>query len=97
MERIESELTSEAEVYLQQLVQKIKYEGVKTGWKVLSGKAAETLAEHATETGANLIVVATHGRSGVSRWVWGSVADRDFTLCVRSRPDGTSPRLRPRV
>jgi nucleotide-binding universal stress UspA family protein len=24
----------------------------------------------------DLIIIATHGRSGVSRWVWGSVADR---------------------
>jgi nucleotide-binding universal stress UspA family protein len=76
IERIESELTSEAETYLQQRAQEIKYNGVKTAWKVLYGRVAETLSEHATQTGADLIVISTHGRSGVSRWVWGSVADR---------------------
>ena len=76
IERIESELTSEAETYLQQRAQEIKYNGVKTAWKVLYGRVAETLAEHATQTGTDLIVISTHGRSGVSRWVWGSVADR---------------------
>jgi len=43
---------------------------------VLSGRAAETLAEYATRNEVDLIVIATHGRSGVSRWVMGSVADR---------------------
>jgi nucleotide-binding universal stress UspA family protein len=76
MELIHSEMSSEAEGYLQQLVRKIKYNDVKIEGKVLFGKAAETLSEYAAQTGANLIVIATHGRSGVSRWVWGSVADR---------------------
>jgi nucleotide-binding universal stress UspA family protein len=76
IDRIESELTSEAETYLKQRAQEIKYNGVKTTWKVLSGITAEAISQHATQTGADVIVISTHGRSGVSRWVWGSVADR---------------------
>jgi nucleotide-binding universal stress UspA family protein len=38
--------------------------------------AAAVIAGQATDEGADLIVMATHGRSGVSRWVLGSVADR---------------------
>jgi len=76
IERIESELTSEAETYLQQRAQELKFNGVKTEWKVLSGMTAEAIAQHAVQAGADLIVISTHGRSGVSRWVWGSVADR---------------------
>jgi nucleotide-binding universal stress UspA family protein len=31
----------------------------------------------------DLIIIATHGRSGVSRWVWGSVAERILrSACV---------------
>ena len=37
---------------------------------------AEDVANYASKTGADLIVIATHGRSGPSRWVWGSIADR---------------------
>jgi nucleotide-binding universal stress UspA family protein len=33
-------------------------------------------AEYANNGGFDLVIIATHGRSGVSRWVWGSVADR---------------------
>jgi len=47
---------------------------VKTG--VLKGNPAESLADYASKNKVDLIVIATHGRSGVSRWVWGSVADR---------------------
>jgi nucleotide-binding universal stress UspA family protein len=34
------------------------------------------LADYATQNGVDLIIIASHGRSGVSRWVLGSVADR---------------------
>lgn len=40
------------------------------------GPVAETIAGHAKETGASLIVMSTHGRSGPSRFWLGSVADR---------------------
>jgi nucleotide-binding universal stress UspA family protein len=38
--------------------------------------AAGVIAAQATDEGADLIVMSTHGRSGVGRWVLGSVADR---------------------
>jgi nucleotide-binding universal stress UspA family protein len=44
--------------------------------EVLAGKAAESLAEYASKNGVDLIVIATHGRSGISHWYWGSVAER---------------------
>ena len=40
------------------------------------GKAAESLTEYTEKNGVDLIIMATHGRSGVSRWVWGSIADK---------------------
>jgi nucleotide-binding universal stress UspA family protein len=44
--------------------------------KVLVGRAAEALADFASKEGIDLIVITTHGRSGVSRWVLGSTAYR---------------------
>ena len=43
---------------------------------VIVGRVADSLADYADKSGFDLILIATHGRSGVSRWVWGSVADR---------------------
>ncbi len=83
MERINSESEATAKRYLSKLVNRIKYDGVNTEAVLTRGKAADTIAEYATKNAVDLIVIATHGRSGVSRWVWGSVADRILrSACV---------------
>ena len=43
---------------------------------VKPGNADEEIAVTAAEVGARLIAIATHGRSGISRWVYGSTAGR---------------------
>ena len=40
------------------------------------GRPAEEILTFAGEVGADLIAMSTHGRSGISRWVFGSVTDR---------------------
>jgi len=50
--------------------------GTRLESRVLSGTVPATLAEHAAESGASLMVVATHGRTGLSRWLLGSVSER---------------------
>ncbi len=40
------------------------------------GKPAETILDFADALRAAYIVMSTHGRSGVQRWVYGSVADK---------------------
>ncbi|MBI2857859.1 MAG: universal stress protein, partial [Chloroflexi bacterium] len=82
VKKFEADLLAEAKDYLSKLVSRLSYKTeVKT--EVIKGKVAETIAKYATEHGADLIIIATHGRSGVSRWVWGSVADRILrSACV---------------
>ncbi len=81
--RVNAENKAKAEDYLKKLVGRFQYPQVKTEWQVLSGRPADTLADFGVKTKADLIVIATHGRSGVSRWVWGSVADRILrSACV---------------
>jgi nucleotide-binding universal stress UspA family protein len=65
-----------AEEYLTELSKRVHYEGFKVETVVQVGSASEAIAAYAEKNGFDLIVIATHGRSGVSRWVWGSVADR---------------------
>lgn len=43
---------------------------------VLAGDAATEIARHATAGGARFLVLSTHGRGGLNRFVLGSVADR---------------------
>jgi nucleotide-binding universal stress UspA family protein len=67
---------AEAEAYLKNKVTTLTFAGAGLDYAVLEGKVADALAEYATNHAVDLIVIASHGRSGVSRWVLGSVADR---------------------
>jgi nucleotide-binding universal stress UspA family protein len=73
---IDAKSIAAAKDYLDQLVSRINYGQVKVESEVVVGKVAESLAEYAAKNNVDLIIIATHGRSGISRWVWGSVADR---------------------
>ena len=72
-----------AGAYLEKIVQKTVLEGAVLSYEVLEGNVAETLANWAEQNGVDLIIIASHGRSGVGRWVMGSVADRILrSVCV---------------
>jgi len=43
--------------------------------EILSGDPVETVVEYARENGVDLIVMATHGRGGISHVLMGSVAE----------------------
>ena len=72
--------------------------GVATRSAVLEGDAAEAIIKEADARPGTLIVMATHGRSGLGRWLMGSVADKVVrhahqpTLVVRVRDDADGSR-----
>jgi nucleotide-binding universal stress UspA family protein len=73
----------EAEKYLKDIAARLKKTGVNARAEVIYGKAGEVLSDYANKNDVDLVVIATHGRSGISRWVWGSVADRLVrSVCV---------------
>lgn len=76
MQQIQNNQEMEARQYLAGIQERLGKSNIPAQAQVLFGSAAEALAVYAAENHVNLIVMATHGRSGVSRWVWGSVADR---------------------
>lgn len=49
---------------------------IKTEIKVLVGSASSTILSFAESISADLIVMSSHGYTGLKRWVLGSVADR---------------------
>lgn len=64
-----------AESYLESVAARIP--GERTEIHVVEGPgAAEGIVESARDLGADLIVLAGHGRSGVQRFILGSVADK---------------------
>ena len=52
------------------------FKGVKASGKVITGYAAEEILHYATEIDADLIIMATHGRRGIDRILFGSVAEK---------------------
>ncbi|MFH1381447.1 MAG: universal stress protein [Chloroflexota bacterium] len=64
----------ESQEYLAALVNKLAEKGITARSEVLFGKAAEEIINYANKNPFNLIIMATHGRSGVGRLVYGSVA-----------------------
>lgn len=69
--------------YLAGLEKGLKKSGLNVRSEVLVGKAAEEIIDYALKNPFNLIVMATHGRSGLGRLVYGSVA-RSVMLGVTS-------------
>lgn len=65
-----------AKEYLSKIQSQLASDGFNVSAEVLMGKAAETIIEFAKRNAVDLIAIATHGRSGIGRWVFGSVADR---------------------
>lgn len=62
--------------YLARVKQRFDAEGVPVTTEVTSGSPAEAIATLAEAGKADLVAMSTHGRSGLARWVMGSVADR---------------------
>ncbi len=51
--------------------------------EILLGNPAEKILEYAEKENIGLIVMATHGRSGMTRWALGSVADKVVRATTR--------------
>jgi nucleotide-binding universal stress UspA family protein len=69
-----------AERYLANLAEEMKERGYKVSAMVKIGQqVAVEIIDFAKEIGVDLIVMCTHGRSGITRWVLGSVAHKVLT------------------
>jgi nucleotide-binding universal stress UspA family protein len=76
LNQLQEEARQEAEDYLNKVRQPLADRGLNVNIRVLTGKAADVLADYVRESGADLLVISSHGRSGPSRWLWGSVAEK---------------------
>lgn len=92
-DRPESEEATSA--YLSERAEQLRQAGVATGVMVARGNPAEAIVDQDRRLGADLIVMATHGRSGLERMVLGSVAEgvlsRSTVPLLLFRPGGVLP------
>lgn len=86
--------TQEAESYLAARQGEFREKGIEARTRVVHGPIVEAIINAAEREGADLIAIASHGRTGLSQVFYGSVAagvlhrmDRPLLL-IRSRDDG---------
>lgn len=66
----------EAQAYLKTVVETVDAGPVQVEVQAVSGAPADAIVHYAEEHGVDLIVMSSHGRTGSSRWVYGSVAEK---------------------
>ncbi len=93
-------LQLEAESYLDFMVSRLADRGVAAQWETRCGDVATELIAAAGDHACDLVALSSHGRTGVARLVFGSVAERVLkgatlpTLLVRAAtPGGARSRL----
>lgn len=74
-------LEGEAEVYLFGVSSRLAEKGLTAEAVVSFDDPATGITEQIRQSGADLVVMATHGRSGLGRWVYGSVAEAVLAHC----------------
>jgi nucleotide-binding universal stress UspA family protein len=62
--------------YLRALADELQTEGIGVMLEVSKQPAAEAILSYVRKHGIDLIAIATHGRGGISRWVFGSVTQK---------------------
>jgi len=64
------------EEYLAGVTKQLEDKRLSVHSVTLEGQPAEEIVDYANQNHFNLIVMATHGRSGLGRWAYGSVAHK---------------------
>ncbi len=76
LKETEEHIRASAMAYLDNLGKAFQEKGLRTLSVVREGSAPEQILEYAETNGIDLIAMSTHGRSGIGRWVLGSVTDK---------------------
>jgi nucleotide-binding universal stress UspA family protein len=80
-----AKIKEEAADYLQAKVEELQAEGIeRVSYVLVEGRGPEEIIALARKTADNMVVMSTHGRSGIGRWIMGSVTDR--VVCYSGDP-----------
>jgi nucleotide-binding universal stress UspA family protein len=73
----EAVFKQDAETYLAARRGELREKGLEVNtYVIVNRNVASTILDFAKRQDVDLIAMSTHGRSGVSRWVYGSVTDK---------------------
>jgi nucleotide-binding universal stress UspA family protein len=75
LQQEDQRLKNEAAAYLEEIAEQLREEELDVACVVLNGVAGDVIVSYAQNEPVDLIALSTHGRSGLGRIVFGSVAD----------------------
>lgn len=75
---------AEAESYLSDIAERLKKAGLLVSWQLVDGRPAEQIIDAAHSWNADLIIVSSHGQSGLSPWNVSSVVQQVILRSHRS-------------
>lgn len=79
---LKDQIRDEAEGYLNSRANLLRAQGVaEVSTVVIEGSAADAIIDLARKTPDNLVALSPHGRSGLQRWVLGSVTEKVVRHC----------------
>ena len=64
------------QTYLAKIEEQLKKEGLSVRLESPIGNPAEVIVEYVSKNPVNLIMMSTHGRTGLSLWAFGSITDK---------------------
>jgi nucleotide-binding universal stress UspA family protein len=69
-------LSPKAREYLEGVAAALRHSNFQVHIETVSGEPATVIVDSAQNLGVDAIVMSTHGRSGISRWLFGSVTQK---------------------
>jgi nucleotide-binding universal stress UspA family protein len=77
---LQRDVIPQTQEYLEKVAETLRQQGIHVVYKVTIGEPAATIIEYVRDFEISAVVMSTHGRSGLSRWLFGSVAQKVLSV-----------------
>ena len=75
-EETQKQAEADAATYLSKVARRLRRKKLSVETAVVVGIPADVILDYANQHKVELIIMSSHGRSGISRWFFGSVAEK---------------------
>ena len=76
LEKLENDIRKDAQDYISRIENWLKAQGFPARGVITNGTASDEIIDYSQKNHVDIIVMSTHGRSGISRFYFGSVAEK---------------------
>jgi nucleotide-binding universal stress UspA family protein len=76
IDEMKKKFQAKTEAHLAKVADRLKKSGINVSTVTVEGKPSDEILDYADKNQVDLIIMSTHGSSGLTRWAFGSVADK---------------------